>query len=244
MHLEVSLPISGTALLRQPLQTGVPASSRAATRECSLAPKPAERGGNSHVAAREDAGTPAVAESLALRELTTAIRRGDEAAFTRFYELYSFRLYKYLVVVAKGDELEAREVLQTVVLKFAAKMEIFDQERRLWAWMCRLGRNAYIDRYRSRQRDGRHVPLEELRPDQHDDPGAENQLAQSLETALAGFTAEEAELLRAAYIDERPLQELADQAGQSYKALESRLGRLRKKVKECMLNHLRHEKGL
>jgi RNA polymerase sigma factor (sigma-70 family) len=207
MNLEVSLPISGSALLRQPLE-------------------------------------PAGNESAALRELTAAIRRGDEAAFTRFYELYSFRLYKYLLVIAKGDELEAREVLQTVVLKFAARMEVFDEERRLWGWMCRLGRNAFIDRYRTRQRDGRHVPLEELRPNQHDDSSAENRLAQSLEAALGGFSPEEAELLRATYIDERPLRELAEEAGQSYKALESRLGRLRKKLKESMLNHLRHEKGL
>jgi RNA polymerase sigma-70 factor (ECF subfamily) len=205
MNFEVSLPISGSALLRQSLQ-------------------------------------PTNAEHLALHELTSAIRKGDEAAFTRFYELYSFRLYKYLLVLAKGDELEAREVLQTVVLKFATKMEVFDEERRFWGWMCRLGRNAFVDRYRSRQRDRRHVTLEELPPDQSENQNAENQLAQSLDAALAAFTNEEAELLRAAYIDERPLQELADEAGQSYKALESRLGRLRKKLKETMLKDLRHEK--
>jgi RNA polymerase sigma-70 factor (ECF subfamily) len=205
MNFEVSLPVSGSALLRQSLQ-------------------------------------PANAESLALRELTTSIRRGDEAAFNRFYESYSFRLYKYLLVLAKGDELEAREVLQTVVLKFATRMEVFDEERRLWGWMCRLGRNAFVDRYRSRQRERRHVTLEDLPPDQSENQHAENQLAESLEAALAAFTAEEAELIRAAYIDERPLQDLADEDGQSYKALESRLGRLRKKLKESMLKDLRHEK--
>src|SRR5580765_5393747 len=74
----------------------------------------------------------------ALRDLTTAIRRGDEAAFSHFHDLYSLRLYKYLLVLAKGDEAAAREVLQTVVLKLARKMETFDDESRLWAWMSRL----------------------------------------------------------------------------------------------------------
>ena len=106
MNFEVSLPVSGRALLRQPLEG-------------------------------------ARAESSALRDLTTAIRRGDEPAFTQFHELYSLRLYKYLLVLAKGDEIEAREVLQAVVLKLARKMEVFDEERRLWAWMCRLARNAF-----------------------------------------------------------------------------------------------------
>src|SRR5262245_35154001 len=195
MNLEVSLPISEKALLRQPLRV---------TRE----------------------------ESAGLRDLTTAIRHGDEAAFTRFHELYSLRLYKYLLVLAKGDELEAREILQAVVLKCATKMEVFDEERRLWAWICRLARNAFVDRYRARQRNSRHVSLEELSDDRTDARGAENRLAQSLEAALATFAPDEAELLRAAYIDERPLRELADEAGHSYKAIESRLGRLRRKLKE------------
>ena len=99
-----------------------------------------------------------------------------------------------------------------------------------------------MDRYRARRRDGRYVSLEELPPEQPV-AGAEDRLARCLETALEAFTPEEAELLRAAYIDERPLQELADEAGQSYKALESRLGRLRRKLKEKMLNGLRDEKG-
>src|SRR5580765_1925029 len=81
-------------------------------------------------------------EEPALRRLTTAIREGDEEAFTRFHDLYSLRLYKYLLVLAKGNETEAREVLQTVVVKLARKMEVFDEEPRLWAWMCRLARNA------------------------------------------------------------------------------------------------------
>src|SRR5438132_64106 len=67
-----------------------------------------------------------------LREWTRAIRRGDEAAFTRFYDLYSLRIYKHLLVIAKGNEAEAREVLQTVVLKLARKFKVFDEEKRMW----------------------------------------------------------------------------------------------------------------
>jgi len=48
----------------------------------------------------------------ALRELTTAIRRGHELAFSRFHDLYSLRLYKYLLVLAKGDEAEARDAVR------------------------------------------------------------------------------------------------------------------------------------
>lgn len=185
---------------------------------------------------------PATSGEPDLRELTAAIRRGDEAAFSRFHDLYSLRLYKYLLVLAKGDEAEAREVLQNVVLKLAKKMQTFDDESRLWAWMSRLARNAFVDRCRSRQRDRGHISLDELPSEAIQPQLIENRLSACLSHALESFSPEETELLRAAYIDERPLQTLADEAGQTYKALESRLGRLRKKLKLTLLNHLRHEK--
>jgi len=179
-----------------------------------------------------------------LREMTAAIRRGEEEAFTRFYDLYSLRLYKYLLVLGKGDELAAREVLQGVVVKLARKMEVFDEEGRLWAWMSRLARNAFVDRCRSQRRQRHFVSLDEIQVDLVGAETTEGQLSHFMTQALDEVTPEETELLRAAYIDERPLQELADEAGQSYKALESRLGRLRKKLKILLLNHMRHEKKL
>jgi len=178
---------------------------------------------------------------VSLRALTTAVRRGDEVAFVQFHDLYNLRLYKYLLVLAKGDETEAREILQIVALKLAKKMQIFDNESRLWAWMSRLARNAFIDHRRSRKRDHHLISLEELPIDLSDCVAIETRLSACLTHALETFTPEEAELLRAAYIDEIPLQSLADESGQSYKALESRLGRLRKKLKLTLLNHLRHE---
>ena len=183
---------------------------------------------------------PASAEPK-LRDLTIAIRRGDEVAFSDFHDLYSLRLYKYLLVVAKGDEATACEVLQTVVLKLARKMQTFDDEARLWAWMTRLARNAFIDHCRSRKRDQNLISLHELPSDPSDSAAVETCLSSCLARALESFTPEEAELLRAAYIDEIPLQSLADDTGQTYKALESRLGRLRKKLKLTILTQLRHE---
>jgi RNA polymerase sigma-70 factor (ECF subfamily) len=190
--------------------------------------------------------TPAASAALGptgaeLEALTKAVCRGDEAAFTRFYHLYNLRLYRHLLVLAKGNEGEAREVLQTVVLKVANRFEIFDDERRLWGWLCRLARNAYVDLCRVRRREQRFVPLEEYKSELTDRPDAEHRLSESLRYALDQLAGEDRELMRAAYVDNRPLQELAEASGQTYKAIESRLARLRQKLKAKLLNHLRHE---
>src|SRR6266571_4123073 len=85
---------------------------------------------------------PAPAQANPLKELTSAIRAGDEQAFGRFYEVYHLRLYQQALLVSKGNEQEAREVVQTVVLKLARKLPVFDEDKRLWAWLCRCLRNA------------------------------------------------------------------------------------------------------
>ncbi len=181
------------------------------------------------------------AAAVGLREWTKAIGCGDEAAFTQFYDRYSMRLYRYLLVLARGNEREAREVLQTVVVKLAKGFKTFDEERRLWGWLASVARNSYVDLCRAQRRDQRFVPLESHQPELAEGTDEERQLSESLHQALGQLTAEEQELMQAAYMDKRPLQELADDSGQTYKAVESRLTRLRRKLKTKLLNHLRHE---
>jgi RNA polymerase sigma-70 factor (ECF subfamily) len=176
-----------------------------------------------------------------IEALTRAVRRGDAEAFSRFYDLYSFRLYKFLLVLARGDENEAREVCQAVLIKLARRCDVFRDEQRLWAWLCVLAKNAFIDHLRTRKRLGRFVSLEEwpAEPNGHANP--EHRLGEILAEVLAALPPEDRELLQAAYVDKRPLQDLADEAGQTYKAVESRLGRLRHRLKEQVLKDLRHE---
>jgi len=182
-----------------------------------------------------------VATAPDIQALTRAVRRGDTGAFSRFYDLYSFRLYKFVLVLAHGDENEAREVCQCAFIKLAKRCDVFDDERRLWAWLCVLAKNTFLDHCRARQRLNRFVSLGELSPEPNGYVNPEHRLNEILREALASLPPDESELIQAAYVDKRPLRELADEAGQTYKALESRLGRLRQKLKEQLLKDLRHE---
>jgi RNA polymerase sigma-70 factor (ECF subfamily) len=176
-----------------------------------------------------------------IRALTLAIRRGDAAAFAQFYDLYSFRLYRFLLALTRGDENTAREVCQAVMTKLAKRFEVFDDERMLWAWLCVLAKNTFIDHYRARRRRDRFVSLEEMPASIAGEENAAGQLSEILREALAALQPDERELLQAAYVDKRALGELAEAAGLTYKAVESRLARLRQKLKEQLLRNLRHE---
>jgi RNA polymerase sigma-70 factor (ECF subfamily) len=178
-----------------------------------------------------------------IHEWTKAISRGDEAAFTRFYDQYSLRLYRYLLVLGKGNEAEASEVLQTVVIKLAKRFRVFDDETRMWHWLCRLAQNSYVDLWRAKRRDERLVPLQDQlhHAESSQKFPEEHVLAAGLDHSLEQLDEEDRELMRAVYVDRRPLQELANATGQTYKAVESRLARLRRKLKTNLLNFLRHE---
>lgn len=178
-----------------------------------------------------------------IRSLTRAVRRGDAEAFARFHDLYSFRLYKYLLVLTRGEEHDAREVCQAVLIKLTKRMKVFDDDARLWAWLCTLAKHTFLDHWRARQRRSRFVPLEgpDFNRGWESEAGGAQALSEMLHEALAEMAAEERELIQSAYMDGRPLQELADAFGQSYKAVESRLARLRRKLKERLLKKLRDE---
>jgi RNA polymerase sigma-70 factor (ECF subfamily) len=182
-----------------------------------------------------------VATAPDIQALTRAVRRGDADAFSRFYDLYSFRLYKFLLVLARGDENEAREACQALFIKLAKRCDVFEDERRLWAWLCVLAKNTFVDQCRSRRRLNRFVSLDDLCAEPNDNLTPEHRLGEMLREALAALPSDERELIQAAYVDKRPLRELADEAGQTYKAVESRLGRLRQKLKQQLLKDLRHE---
>jgi RNA polymerase sigma factor (sigma-70 family) len=175
------------------------------------------------------------------RDWTRRITRGEEQAFTRFYDLYHLRIYKYLLALARGNEQDAREVLQTVVLKTAKSFKVFPDDQRLWAWLCRLSRNAYIDLLRRKSRDSRFVPIDTHTPDFAAAEPRKDRIEQAFAEAMAQLPEEERELVREAYVDKRPLQQLAMEAGSTYKAMESRLGRLRLKLKTNVLTLLRNE---
>ena len=176
-----------------------------------------------------------------VRALTLAVRHGDAPAFSRFYDLYSFRVYRFLLVLVRGDENEARDLCQSVFVKLAKRMEVFDDEQRLWVWLSKVAKNTFIDRYRARQRQGQFPSLDQLPSGLEAETAVTYQFSEALHHALASLSAEESELVQVAYVDERPLQELAEASGQSYKALESRLARLRQKLKQQMLKSLRDE---
>src|SRR5436190_13881414 len=67
-----------------------------------------------------------------LRRITARMRDYDEAAFREFYESYCDRLYRYLLVLTRGNEGLSRDLLQETMTKVMHRMRQFENELQLW----------------------------------------------------------------------------------------------------------------
>jgi RNA polymerase sigma-70 factor (ECF subfamily) len=171
-----------------------------------------------------------VAPVSPLATLTQRMAAGDEAAFAEWHGLYATRLFRYVLVLQRGDEHSAGDVLQETLLRVARHIRRFDEDHAFWDWLAKLARSAAADHGRKRSRYLRFLdlfrtqPPAPTQPDREATPGPEA-LAAALETALAQLPEADAALLRAKYHEDLSQRDLAARLAISEEALESRMRR-------------------
>jgi RNA polymerase sigma-70 factor (ECF subfamily) len=171
--------------------------------------------------------------------------RGDEAAYRLFYDAYFDRLLRYLLVVTGGNEQAAREALQGALVRLARHVKPFDQEDKFWSWLTVLARSALADEGRKQrrwfaflERFSRHAETEQS---VLADGEADQALHDLLARKVSGLPPDERDLLTQKYSLRRSVREIAGALGSSEKAVESKLSRVRRKLKDEMIDGLKHE---
>jgi len=90
--------------------------------------------------------------------LAQAIRGGDDAAATSFYEEYSGKIYRMMYFSARG-EAEAEELTQATFLAFFESLPRFRGESRLSTWLYAIAKNV-LRNYYSRHKRKRETSLD------------------------------------------------------------------------------------
>jgi RNA polymerase sigma factor (sigma-70 family) len=107
-----------------------------------------------------------------------------------------------------------------------ARSALSDQNRKRRRYL------AFLDRFTWHSRTEQ-MPAE--------DPQADARLGALLESSLGELPFDERQLLEAKYFAHRSVREIAEELDLSEKAVESRLVRIRHKLKTAMLEGLKHE---
>lgn len=177
--------------------------------------------------------------------LTRRLVAGDETAYRMFYDAYIDRLTRYLLVVTAGNEDAAREALQGALTRLVRHIRVFDDEATFWSWLTVLARTAHADDRRKRRRYlaflDRFRSQTEIETAASVAPPADDRLDAALARHVISLPADERELIEWKYTERRAVRDIAAQLHLTEKAVESRLTRIRRKLKDALLTELRHE---
>jgi len=184
---------------------------------------------------------PATNTAPNIASLTAGLRAGNEEAFREFHHLYFHRLHQFLLVVARGEEHEAREALQETLLRVVRHARKFDDEDAFWCWLKVVAHNAARDGGRKQHRYFGLLQkfAEHLRNSA--EPAAPNDppLGDWLQESLEELPPQDRHLLEAKYLHGATVREIATDTGLTEKAIESRLLRLRQRIREFILKKAR-----
>jgi RNA polymerase sigma-70 factor (ECF subfamily) len=173
-------------------------------------------------------------EFLALTQKATI---GDDAAAQQFFETYCDRIFRYALVMTRGNEDLAREILSGTMIKAARYMRPLASDDDIWRWLARIARTQFVDHCRKARRI---VPmaLSDEALTVAATPNPDGTLNDALNEALSELPAQERELIERFYLGEESQTALAEDIHSSRKAVESRLARIRRKLRAAIIQKI------
>lgn len=178
-------------------------------------------------------------------QLLAAIARGDRTAWARLYDAYSERLWRFVARLLGGDAAWVADVVQETFLAAARSAAQFDATRgTAWSWLMGIAHRQVALSWRQRGQDQRlqavlvSMPREVLYGARVFDDSApadewfeRHELALVIRSTLSALPNEYATVLVAKYLDDQAIDDIAEEWGESYEAIRSRLARARREFK-------------
>lgn len=166
-------------------------------------------------------------------------------AYRDFYDVYVDRLSRYLLVVAAGNEDAMRDALQGTLVRVVRHIKVFQSEDVFWSWLTVLARSAFSDETRRRRRYfsflERFTRQAADANDGTDGSPMDEPLGILLERHVAALPPDERKLVEQKYFTRLAVREIAGELQTTEKAIESKLSRIRRKLKDAVLAELNRE---
>ena len=177
-----------------------------------------------------------------LRRLTQGLVDGADAAYRDFHATYYPRLFRYLLAASGGNEARAKDALQQTYLRVTRHVRVFEEEAVFWRWLTVVARTALADENRKERRYlsflDRFWRTDAAAPPAS--PAPLEQLEAALQHALGTLANEDRWIIEAKYLQRRPVRAIAEELGTTEKAVESRLTRIRQRLRKLLLDPRDH----
>jgi len=145
--------------------------------------------------------------------LLHAVAEGDQAAFERIYHIYEKRLYQYIMTLV-NDSAIADDIFGETMMAIWRGAGTFVRTSRVSTWIFGIARHKALDALRRTTRQKREVDLDgAMEVSSQENTPLEGIQRKQLETAthraLAALSREHQEVLRLAYFEDMPYEEIA-----------------------------------
>jgi len=172
-------------------------------------------------------------------ELLSRIARGDQKAFSAFYDQFAHGLYS-LVFRMLNDPKETEDVLQEGFVQIWKKASTYDGKRSsAFTWAVMIMRNKAIDHIRSRQRQSRLVEEAALEFSQEpegreDDVVSQHEQRAMVRAALEKIPCEQRQAIDLAFFSGLTQMQIAEKLGEPLGTVKARIRRGLLKLRDHM----------
>jgi len=168
------------------------------------------------------------------RGLWRAVLAGDDQAWRSWYAASFAPLYAYVLWRCAGLRDVADEIVQVTWLTAVRRIGAFDPERaNFGAWLRGIAANLVRNHFRKeKSRPTQPLGNTDL-PSPRETDIERREQAERIAQALAGLPKNYEEVLRAKYLDQESVADIAEARGESVKAVESLLTRARQALRDA-----------
>jgi RNA polymerase sigma-70 factor, ECF subfamily len=172
----------------------------------------------------------------------------DNQAFEEFFEAMYPALYRFALARLDGQREAAEDVAQATLFRAIGKLKTYRGEASLLTWLCTFCRHEIFAYTNAHRQVTTVVPIDdapEIRAALESLHGADTtdphlaldrqQQASLIQRVLDHLPPHYGSVLEWKYIDELPVQEIADRLGMRLRAAESLLARARRAFRDALL---------
>ncbi len=159
--------------------------------------------------------------------LIQSLKRDSIRAFDALYELYSARLYNFIMKISKGDKYMAEEIVQRVFVKIWEERNGLEPQKSFNAYICTIAKNMLLNEYKHQMVEFVYQDYI-LRTNQEESNEGEDVieykfLEKYLDTLIDKLTPARREVYIMSRIDKLTVKEIAQKSGKSEKTIEKQL---------------------
>lgn len=166
--------------------------------------------------------------------LIQQIKRGDEQAFTQFYNTYKDKIYSFIYFKVSSKE-KADDLVNDVFLKVYRYLKEGNDIDNFQAFLYKTARNSIIDFYRTRQQNVSLDSISEIASREDISAKIDNKLGvEKIATAIKQLSNDCQEIIVLRFIDGLSFEEISQSTGKSLGSCRMLAHRGIKKVKEMI----------